>query len=93
VAHAECSTSKVGTWRSRSPRRRRRYDRLPALAAELVRRKVAAIFIGGSTPAALAVKAATATIPIVTGVLTIAADPGHLGGRIGITAVELFAGG
>jgi len=41
-----------------------RYDRLPALAAELVRRRVAVLVVGG-TPATAAVKAATATIPIV----------------------------
>jgi putative tryptophan/tyrosine transport system substrate-binding protein len=41
------------------------YDRLPALAAELVRRRPAAIVMGGSTPGALALKAATQTIPIV----------------------------
>ena len=46
------------------------YDRLPALAADLVRRRVAVIVTNGT--AAAAAKAATTTIPIV---FTTAADP------------------
>jgi putative tryptophan/tyrosine transport system substrate-binding protein len=42
-----------------------RYDRLPELAAELVRRRVDVIFASGSSAPGLAAKAATSTIPIV----------------------------
>jgi putative ABC transport system substrate-binding protein len=41
------------------------YDRLPALAADLVSRKVDLIMTSGGTPTALAAKSATSTIPIV----------------------------
>src|ERR1700737_859327 len=42
-----------------------RYDRLPALAADLVGRKVDVIIAMGGIPSALAAKNATSTIPIV----------------------------
>jgi putative ABC transport system substrate-binding protein len=41
------------------------FDRLPALAAELVSRKVSLIVTSGGVPPTLAAKAATSTIPIV----------------------------
>jgi ABC-type uncharacterized transport system substrate-binding protein len=72
------------------------FDRLPALAAELVRRRVAVIAAAGGSPSALAAKAATTTVPIV---FSVSEDPVRLGlvaslARPGgnVTGINIFSG-
>jgi putative ABC transport system substrate-binding protein len=70
-------------------------ERLPQLAAELVRQRATVIFATGGPPAAFAVKAATSAIPVV---FLVGEDPAKLGlvsslarPSANLTGVNLFA--
>jgi putative ABC transport system substrate-binding protein len=52
------------------------YERLPALAAELINLRVAVLFAAGGPPSALAAKEATSTIPVIFSAVS---DPVRLG--------------
>jgi ABC-type uncharacterized transport system substrate-binding protein len=77
-----------------------RYDQLPALAADLVGLNVDLIAVGGGTPAAVAAKQATSTIPIVMclvanpvegGIVASLARPGGNMTGVGLLSLDLVA--